>query len=749
MRAASIPVAVGLALLWACDARDPAGPTSAPLLPLPSHSVGVDLPFMHPVPSPASLDDRTCNLGIFGGPLSLPLIHGWNVRVVGATGPRTIRVATQSGTNDRGILRAKLLDLSNSVIAAVDVPYTGVNATGDIVATLSAGVYRLTFEAVPTTEPPPAQSGQHYTLGGSPGVELGWAGPVTYGEGSGPEGHRWAINAAGGELVGVSLSVHSTGPPGVPPQATSVTYEVRNADGSPGPVPPTTMAVSPSSPVVIGFSSPAPNAYRLSVIANAHYTLHKATGDPGFYGMGCQPLPPPPPQCGGIGQEPCPPPPCTDNCTVNKQSQTDVAIFVDPGTPLPLPGEGLLPPPVPPQGVAPGTHLVARVHVNSVEGGEGIAGPFEVALLRPDGSIQQSWNVSSGMQGHVDVYFPATLPVGTYRLIAKFLGSTRIGPDGVTTIYSESSGEGSYRVAVPNTPPVANAGPDQEVFRTSPAGTTVTLDGSASSDAEGPIAEYAWFLVFAPGVPEQSIGTGVTLQRLFPLGFHNVRLRVTDAGGISRDDFMSVRVKNVPPVANAGPDQVRECVAGGVVATLDGSLSSDLDGTITSYKWFGLGNPAGVPGQTAQTFPLFVGDFQFTLDVTDNDGARAFDHVQVRVEDTQGPTIHMTVSPTTLWSPNHEMVRVASGAYATDACGSSVLGITITSNEPINGPGDGNTDIDWNVVANGNGTYDVWVRAERSGNLTGRIYTITATAEDGSGNVSTETVTVEVPHNRR
>lgn len=66
----------------------------------------------------------------------------------------------------------------------------------------------------------------------------------------------------------------------------------------------------------------------------------------------------------------------------------------------------------------------------------------------------------------------------------------------------------------------------------------------------------------------------------------------------------------------AGADQTLACVVGGVIATLNGSGSSDLDGTITSYKWFGLGNPAGVLGQSVQTFPLVSGGFQFTLEVT-------------------------------------------------------------------------------------------------------------------------------------
>lgn len=686
------------------------------LRPLPSHSAGVDLPFSLPVLAPASLDDRTCNLGIFGGPTNLPLVHSWNVRIVGATEPRTIRVETVSGANDRGALRARLLTLSNTFIAGAEVPYTGANATGDIVASLSAGVYRLTLEAVPTSEPPPAQSGQHYKLGGSAGVELGWAGPLTYGEGSGTEGHRWAINAAGGELVGVSLSVDPAAG-GVPTQATSVTYEVRNADGSPGPVSPTTSAVSPSSPVTIGFTSSASGgAYRLIVAANGHYTLHKGTGDPGFYGMICHPP---------------------------KQSQTSVSIFFDNG-PLPPPGEGGQFLPIPQNGVAPGTNLVARIHVG-VPGAEGIEGPVTIRLLNNAGAEVNSWIRTTSMQGHVDIQFTAG-PVGSYTLTAQFDGASRIGPDGVTTNYQPSFGQSQFLVVVPNTRPVANAGPDQVLFRTSPAGASVTLDGTGSTDAENNIVEYAWFKLMGPGNPPQLLGTGSTLTIVLPMGFHNIELRVRDAGGLAHTDFVTIHAKNVLPVANAGPDQTLECVAGGVIATLTGS-GTDLDGTIVSYKWFGLGNPAGVPGQSVQTFPMFIGDRQFRLEVTDNNGARAIDDVRVGVEDTEGPTIHMAVSPTRIWSPNHKMVKVVSGAYATDACSSSnVFGITVTSNEPVNGPGDGNTAPDWNVVANSNGTYDVWVRAERSGNRTGRIYTITARAVDSSGNVSTRTATVEVSH---
>ena len=69
----------------------------------------------------------------------------------------------------------------------------------------------------------------------------------------------------------------------------------------------------------------------------------------------------------------------------------------------------------------------------------------------------------------------------------------------------------------------------------------------------------------------------------------------------------------------------------------------------------------------------------------------------------------------------------------------------VSSNEPVNGTGDGDTAPDW--VITGNLTVDL--RAERSGTGSGRVYTITVRCTDASGNSSTKTVTVTVPHDRR
>ena len=80
---------------------------------------------------------------------------------------------------------------------------------------------------------------------------------------------------------------------------------------------------------------------------------------------------------------------------------------------------------------------------------------------------------------------------------------------------------------------------------------------------------------------------------------------------------------------------------------------------------------------------------------------------------------------------------------AADGCGATTCAIaSVTSNEPVNGSGDGNTGTDWQIT--GSNTADV--RAERSGGGSGRVYTLTVRCTDPAGNASTGTTTVSVAH---
>jgi hypothetical protein len=108
----------------------------------------------------------------------------------------------------------------------------------------------------------------------------------------------------------------------------------------------------------------------------------------------------------------------------------------------------------------------------------------------------------------------------------------------------------------------------------------------------------------------------------------------------------------------------------------------------------------------------------------------------------------LTAAPNTLWPPNHKMEPVTLTTVVSGICAASTsCRITsVTSNEPINGPGDGNTDPDWVIT----GPLTLQLRAERSGNnRSGRIYTITVECRDSFGNVSRKDVTVIVPHDQR
>lgn len=183
-----------------------------------------------------------------------------------------------------------------------------------------------------------------------------------------------------------------------------------------------------------------------------------------------------------------------------------------------------------------------------------------------------------------------------------------------------------------NQPPTANAGAPQNVAK----GAKVTLDGSSSSDSDGTIASYAW--TQTAGIPVVTLANATTARPSFTapavattLTF---QLTVTDDMGATASATTTVATPaNTAPVAEAGPAQN---VNAGASVTLDGSGSSDSDGTIASYAWIQTGGTAvtlnNANSATATfTAPAGATILSFRLTVTDNEGATGADTTTVTV----------------------------------------------------------------------------------------------------------------------
>ena len=164
-------------------------------------------------------------------------------------------------------------------------------------------------------------------------------------------------------------------------------------------------------------------------------------------------------------------------------------------------------------------------------------------------------------------------------------------------------------------------------------------------------------------------------------------------------------------------------------------------GAVVTFTPTTSGNCSGITSTQASGSFFPIGTT--TVNVSSGSQSCSF---TVKVNDNERPVIEsVTATPNVLWSPNHKMVPVAIKIASRDNCGIAECKIiSVTSNEPVNGLGDGDTEPDWQIVDNTH----VNLRAERSGRGNGRIYTITVQCTDIHQNSSTSTVLVTVPHDQ-
>jgi endo-1,4-beta-xylanase len=138
----------------------------------------------------------------------------------------------------------------------------------------------------------------------------------------------------------------------------------------------------------------------------------------------------------------------------------------------------------------------------------------------------------------------------------------------------------------------------------------------------------------------------------------------------------------------------------------------------------------------------------YVLRVIDTFAQADESETHVPVVDTTPPNLSVSVSPAQLFPSNHKLVAITVTIVATDTCDANpvVRLVSITSNEPDNGIGDGDKPQDIQGATFGADDRQFLLRNERSGTGPGRVYTITYSATDASGNTTVRQATVTVPH---
>src|SRR5690606_14518100 len=186
-----------------------------------------------------------------------------------------------------------------------------------------------------------------------------------------------------------------------------------------------------------------------------------------------------------------------------------------------------------------------------------------------------------------------------------------------------------------NKRPVARAGEDIVAA----VGSSATLDGSRSTDADGKIVRYVWTKISGPSggivkpaYSEDGIAKVTSLQE----GVYEFELKAVDDRAEYGTDRVILTVQktvsNKAPVADAGADQTVKADK----TVLDGSASKDDDGTIKTYKWSFVSGPSSYSlvspeSKTTEVKSLQDGTYVFKLTVTDDKGASSSDQVSITV----------------------------------------------------------------------------------------------------------------------
>jgi outer membrane protein assembly factor BamB len=350
----------------------------------------------------------------------------------------------------------------------------------------------------------------------------------------------------------------------------------------------------------------------------------------------------------------------------------------------------------------------------------------------------------------------------SYANTNGILDTPVIGPNGTLYIHSYFAYGRFFAIGGTNNPPVADAGPNIALESYEVAGSSIL--GTATDPDTADIFECQWkedqtvLHDWSPAGESGACNLDLGSTGL-QTGTHTLTLLVSD-GHVTTTDSMVLIIANSAPSAAASGGGTYELFT---PITVGGEVS-DYDGDTLTYEWL-EGEDLLFSGQVTTTYgsdpvalpehfvsELALGVHMLTLRINDGVNPAVSSNIVINIIDGMAPTLQPISSANILWPPNHQMVDIRIDVNAADNSGLPVaITAEVASNELIEGLGDGDTAPDWTEpwVDQAAGIISLQLRAERGGSGSGRVYFVTITATDPSGNSSQAIVEIIVPHDKR
>jgi hypothetical protein len=346
------------------------------------------------------------------------------------------------------------------------------------------------------------------------------------------------------------------------------------------------------------------------------------------------------------------------------------------------------------------------------------------------GPFHYAWTVDGSPSGSDS----ASLSVPT--------GSLSVGNHTVVVTTSGSCGSASQSATLTVQPTTATSDPpDQTVCQ----GTLATFSTTASGT--GPF-HYAWTLDGSPfngdsssiNVPTGSLSVG------------NHTVVVTTSGTCGSASQSATLTVNSAPVVTTNP--VSQTATSGTVtftAAASGSPTPTVQWQVSTNGGASFSNISGATSTSLTvTVSASVNGNKYRAVFTNSCGTATT--TAATLTTCQPPVITLSHASLEMWPPNHKYKTFNITDFISSATSncygnitSSVVVTSVTSDEPENSGGDGNTLQDIVIAQN---CKSVNLRSERDGGGNGRVYTINFKVTDAAGNTTTATARVTVPHSQ-